>query len=183
MIFHVPCINSWNVCIYSHKTTSCLVVFYSIVRAKVTHFCYFHNTPFHTHYLLPPATLRLLDLCNRIHRQVRGIVVLLQLQIPLIPAYFLCIFQEQGNTSVRPLRTRSFSRPLASFHGLLYFHTSAPAYLIYSIFINYCSNQKNRIRLSYPALAFHFLFFAYFCLTKYGLHQHHRKHRSPSYAE
>ena len=56
-------------------------------------------------------------------------------------------------------------------------------YLIYSIFINYCSNQKNRIRLSYPALAFHFLFFTYFCLTKYGLHQHHIKHRSPSYAE
>ena len=58
------------------------------------------------------------------------------------PAYFLCIFQEQGNTSVRPLRTCSFSRPLASFHGLLYFHTSVPAYLIYSNFINYCCNQK-----------------------------------------
>ena len=43
--------------------------------------------------------------------------------------------------------------------------------------------SKNRIRLSYPALAFHFLFFTYFCLTKYGLHQHHIKHRSPSYAE
>ena len=43
--------------------------------------------------------------------------------------------------------------------------------------------SKNRIRLSYPALAFHFLFFAYFCLTKYGLHQHHIKHCSPSYAE
>ena len=66
---------------------------------------------------------------------------------------------------------------------LLHLYDPVPTYLIYSIFINYCSNQKNRIRLSYPALAFHFLFFAYFCLTKYGLHQHHIKHRSPSYAE
>ena len=99
------------------------------MRAKVTHFCYFHNTPFHTHYLLPPATLRLLDLCNQIHRQVRGIVVLLQLQIPLIPAYFLCIFQEQGNTSVRSSRTRSFSRPLASFHGLLHLYIQSCACL------------------------------------------------------
>ena len=66
---------------------------------------------------------------------------------------------------------------------LLHLYDPVPAYLIYSIFINYCCSQKNRIRLSYPALAFHFLFFIYFCLTKYGLHQHHIKHRSPSYAE
>ena len=154
------------------------------MRAKVTHFCYFHNTPFHTHYLLLPATLRLLDLCNRINRQVRGIVVLLQLQIPLIPAYILCIFQEQGNTSVRPLRTRSFSRPLASFHGLLHLYIQSCACLSdLQHFHKLLLQSKNRIRLSYPALAFHFLFFAYFCLTKYGLHQHHIKHCSPSYAE
>ena len=69
------------------------------------------------------------------------------------------------------------------FLRLLCLYDPAPAYLIYSIFTNYCHSQKNRIRLSYPALAFHFLFFTYFCLTKYGLHQHHIKHRSPSYAE
>ena len=65
---------------------------------------------------------------------------------------------------ITPLRSRACLSDLQQFHKLLL-------------------QSKNRIRLSYPALAFHFLFFAYFCLTKYGLHQHHIKHRSPSYAE
>ena len=46
--------------------------------------------------------------------------------------------------------------------GMIFQTHSRPAYLFYSIFINYCCSQKNRIRLSYPALAFHFLFFHIF---------------------
>ena len=65
---------------------------------------------------------------------------------------------------ITPLRSRACLSDLQHFHKLLL-------------------QSKNRIRLSYPALAFHFLFFTYSCLTKYGLHQHHIKHRSPSYAE
>lgn len=68
-------------------------------------------------------------------------------------------------TLIVPLRSRACLSDLQHFHKLL------------------PRSKKNRIRLSYPALAFHFLFFTYFCLTKYGLHQHHIKHRSPSYAE
>ena len=63
-------------------------------------------------------------------------------------------------------RTLLFSWSPRFFLRLLCLYDPAPAYLIYSIFINYCRSQKNRIRLSYPALAFHFLFFIYFCLTK-----------------
>ena len=66
---------------------------------------------------------------------------------------------------ITPLRSCACVSDLQHFHKLL------------------PRSKKNRIRLSYPALAFHFLFFTYFCLTKYGLHQHHIKHRSPSYAE
>ena len=131
--------------------------FYSIRRAKVTHFCYFHNTPIHTHCLLLPATLRLLNLCNQIHRQVS------RLQIPLIPTYFLYIFQEQRNTSVLALRTRSFSRSPASFHGLLYFHT--PRMCLKKAFCKMCvticgrflpdegavAGYGNRIRVKYTA--------------------------------
>ena len=147
--------------------------FIPLREQKVTHFCYFHNTPFHTHYLLLPATLRLLDLCNRIHRQVRGIVVLLQLQIPLIPAYFLCI-------------SRNKKIHLCVSYGRVHFRDRSLLFIGLFILSHFCAclsdlqhfhkllqQSKNRIRLSYPALAFHFLFFAYFCLTKYGLHQHH----------
>ena len=137
--------------------------FIPLREQKLLIFCYFHNTPFHTHYLLLPATLRLLDLCNRIHRQVRGIVVLLQLQIPLIPAYFLCIFQEQGNTSVRPLRTRSFSRPLASFHGLLHLYIQSCACLSdLQQFHKLLLQSKKQDTVIVSCLSFHFLFFAYF---------------------
>ena len=108
------------------------------MRAKVTHFCYFHNTPFHTHYLLSPATLRLLDLCNRIHRQVRGdrcSVTITDSSDPgIFPLYFpgikkyICtpltdtlIFAIARFFSllITPLRSRACLSVLQHFHKLL----------------------------------------------------------------